>query len=695
MKLSFVHKSMINLLTAALAAVSLLASCVEMDDTQDAAVGYLAFPELSVDATVEDPMATKAGPVAIPAGVKVPAVSELTIVVTDSKGATHDFTSGSKLPLPVGTYTISASYGSNTFGTPYFLGTASGTIQAVTEETPSISVTMQNALVKVSVGAELAKHFTPSGKVSLTSGQADYGAWTYVPAGSKLEATLAGTNSAGVQASKSYTIVDPVIARTAYDFTADLTENMPAVTLSGDISKIGAFGKRLFFSDATTVQNINAANAAMLKYEVSSSSDFSGSVMVSPVSAAGISYADVSTMADTYYVRAVIGSVKSSSVTVNNAFKSSVVSTAHYNTNNELAGTNAVLDYALTGLLKELHEDGKLVISTTTLKRGGTAVRTVSNYSAETKMTDPTPPGSTPWPYLPQSTDGSAYTLEVSHTFNNSASTDSVVGIVVNEPTFTVSLGLSYTSYDKYAGTNQIGKDVAYANAMIGTLSETISDVSASWNISKDLIGNSHYSKSLKFYVGDIEKKSLSPSGTSCEPFNIDGLTVWQQYILKAILLFDNASAEASKEHHITGLPYHANPPSNSGNHPWTSVGNNDFGSSYVSLYYGAATQPKITTPAFNIPNDINVSIYSKISKPTHWLLSKGGDVVICQCDKDGNVLSTIKTISLSKGDAFETTTTPLQATMSSSYPYFFVRHNFIIESVKPYVHYFKIEYRN
>ncbi len=613
MKLSFVHKSMINLLTAALAAVSLLASCVEMDDTQDAAVGYLAFPELSVDATVEDPMATKAGPVAIPAGVKVPAVSELTIVVTDSKGATHDFTSGSKLPLPVGTYTISASYGSNTFGTPYFLGTASGTIQAVTEETPSISVTMQNALVKVSVGAELAKHFTPSGKVSLTSGQADYGAWTYVPAGSKLEATLAGTNSAGVQASKSYTIVDPVIARTAYDFTADLTENMPAVTLSGDISKIGAFGKRLFFSDATTVQNINAANAAMLKYEVSSSSDFSGSVMVSPVSAAGISYADVSTMADTYYVRAVIGSVKSSSVTVNNAFKSSVVSTAHYNTNNELAGTNAVLDYALTGLLKELHEDGKLVISTTTLKRGGTAVRTVSNYSAETKMTDPTPPGSTPWPYLPQSTDGSAYTLEVSHTFNNSASTASVVGIVVNEPlSFNVYIGnTSYTSYDKYKSSG-----AAAANNCNG---ETIYDASASCTISSALMGNNNYSKTLKFYVGETEwYSSNSWNGDANFKQNLSGIKTYAAHNIKASVIFDGKLVTSgTRGHHVTGLPHVANPPTTASG--WTALGlDNNCKCSWNSDHAVVSTDasssnPGIKSPTFHVPENINITVNSRV----------------------------------------------------------------------------------
>ena len=127
--------------TAATLALSAFAfvSCLEIDDQQSGALGYLEAPELDVDVTVEDLTQTKA----LDFEVVAPELSAVRFVVKDKDGNVKYDGQGlwtEPLVLPVGAYTVEATSGVNGFGAPYFTGSASGSISPLENEAPSLAI---------------------------------------------------------------------------------------------------------------------------------------------------------------------------------------------------------------------------------------------------------------------------------------------------------------------------------------------------------------------------------------------------------------------------------------------------------------------------------------------------------------------------------------------------------------------------
>ncbi len=605
------------MLTAALAAAGLLASCVQMDEKQDAAVGYLAFPELEVDVTVEGLMETRA--VSLP---DVPLATDFDIVVTDVNGKTYDLEPGTELPLPVGSYTISASYGSNSFGTPYFLGSASGEISAVQVSRPELSVSLQNSLVMVSIGSDLAEHFFPNTDVTLTpsAGSVETVAldeWIYVPSGVTLTASIGGASSTGSETSFSYSFprgvsnpaeVVPTAAKTAYNLVCGKGSSWPVITVSSD--KVGVYGKRLYIdSNAASVQNVSAENLGCLEYEVSTSGDFSSKMALQ--SADGCFYVDGTDLNATYYVRAVIGNLESSPIAVTDGFKAATVNTAHFNDDSgSLAGTNARINYGFTGYVKTLVDDGRITVTSADVKRGNIVVRSIPKKEDLMEVENN-------WPYLPQSADGSAYTLDVTLSLDGASTSRgaSKSGVDVDPPTFTVSLTGSYCSYDKYTSEG--------ATAANNCAAEKIYKAKASWGISSDIMEGSNYS-----FISKTLTFTIDGSPSSAQNININAKTSytqeeitgveWGAKALKARVTFDGASMESSaKTHHITGLPY-SSFITNEGEHHWTidqdnsgtfkwgTSGNPEF--TMVTSKTGGSYL-KVGSPEFVIPSSVNITV--------------------------------------------------------------------------------------
>lgn len=620
-----------------LATMLLDASCTQQDE-YTSAVGYLYAPTLDMNLTVEDLQETRADgeTVTLP---NVPTdASGVTFVVKDKDGTKkyNDVGLWTKpLVLPVGSYTITATYGTNTFGAPHFVGSASGTIEALKQVKPSpIQMTLGNALVRVQLDTELKKHFTPK-TLSFSQGteKASYeykeDQWYYIPSSNdeKISLSLSGTNEAEVDATFNYDITTPA-AKTAYAITCNQnTSNWPTITLEGQ--QDGAWAGRLYVNPAT-VENVSDANKTTIYYEVSTSeADWTNAIRSEHVEGDHHVVNELTNGAS-YYVRARIGNIFSNIVgpfTVKERLTTnSEVNIAHTYSDNVLTGSSATLDLGFDALpddnfLKKIYKDGILKVSTS-LTKDGKEVRTSSTPSGTM--------GHSGWPYIPQGN----YVLTINHslkpnTKESTTATSTLSGFNSPAPTlFTTKFGASYTSYDKGVGNDDYGisKDVNFANNNCN--SETIYGVSVS-GVSADLMNNTNYTGSsvtIGLYYND--------SGTASKTYNklevgeINGLTDWGKYTLKAAITFDGETKEATnKTHHITGLPYTAAPPTNSGTHPWTS--NNDavgaeieFNADNVKMTT-SSTPPYIVSPTFYIPADIDVSMSSSAQvNALYWFFS-------------------------------------------------------------------------
>jgi len=138
--------------------LAVLFSCAEIEDPQSEAVGYLAAPALEVDITVQDIAQTKtSAPI-----VDGPSESDIRFVVKDKDGNVKYDGVGlwtEAIVLPVGAYTVDASYGSNGFGAAYFTGTAAGTIEPLDNEIPALKVSLANSLICIELDSDFAQHF--------------------------------------------------------------------------------------------------------------------------------------------------------------------------------------------------------------------------------------------------------------------------------------------------------------------------------------------------------------------------------------------------------------------------------------------------------------------------------------------------------------------------------------------------------
>lgn len=304
----FNFNNIFRIAAAATASVALLVSCAGLEQDQNDAVGYLAAPALDVDLTVDDLLLTKA----LDFDVEEPALSDVHFIVKDKNGTVRYDEDGlwdEPIVLPVGSYTVEASYGTNGFDEPYFTGLTTGTIEQLDKEIPKLSLALSNSLVRVTVDPSLEGHFTPGSEVSFNGGahEAGYSEWTYVPSGSDLTLTLSGTSQAGVPAEFTHALPAPS-AKVAYDVVCGKSEtNWPSISWTSTPLADGAFEEGLYFK-AAIPSNMSDANAAAMKYQIKGG-DYADWTDVTVSDVAGYKYLSYLESGVSYAIRACVGNI--------------------------------------------------------------------------------------------------------------------------------------------------------------------------------------------------------------------------------------------------------------------------------------------------------------------------------------------------------------------------------------------------
>ena len=217
------------------------------------------------------------------------------------------------------------------------------------------------------------------------------------------------------------------------------------------------------------------------------------------------------------------------------------------------------------------------------------------------------------WPYVPQ---GSTLVAYIHLQTGETVELTSAVLEEIPQPEFTATVSGS-TSYSVYKSS---GADEAN-----GTDGSSIFDINATATISQEILSNQNYSSILKVtYTTDSGQDSGELSYGEATQFNS---LAWQKHALTATVSFDGVGKTSSSlDCHVTGLPYRAEPPRNTGNNPWRIIQNGvinyiEFNDTYV-LLKSDGTHPIIGSSPFYIPEteNINFKLQSKYKKNSHLL---------------------------------------------------------------------------
>ncbi len=190
---------------------------------------------------------------------------------------------------------------------------------------------------------------------------------------------------------------------------------------------------------------------------------------------------------------------------------------------------------------------------------------------------------------------------------------------------FEVNISGFPTSYSYYVANEGIegisAKDVAKANSIsndwIG--SGSASYVMTSTGIPSKLLTFESFTLSVdgKEYVSSEAGSSRKEAGTPIVVEATPGHT-WGQKDITATVTYKDVegneyTATKTITRHITGLPYVAAPPKDKGNNKWESnyallLNNVTFGADAVTLS-ATSRAPEITSPAFHIPEELDVTV--------------------------------------------------------------------------------------
>lgn len=281
--------------------------------------------------------------------------------------------------------------------------------------------------------------------------------------------------------------------------------------------------------------------------------------------------------------------------------------------------------------------------------------------------------------YLPKGND---YSIEATYT-----GTDGVAHVINNAnpivseaPTFTVTT-TGYTSYDCYKGTNSQTKSTSNAN---NCDPNTIYAVSVTVGITTELLSNFSHSQSYKVGSGNDTSFNFPSNSNTYNRGNITNLS-WGPQHLNAKVTFDGVEVSATERPlHVTGLPYNATPPSNSGSNPWSAMeGRITWNSDNVELLYTAATYPRIKSPTFHIPNTINVTAATKVT--TNNIVKYN---ILISLNSDSNKVYQGK---INKNNPYEST---MNTDMTSSKNIWRIQYCYALNA-HANVYYFRINYRD
>lgn len=674
------HYSIIKSAILSLAASAFLA-CVEVEDPHSDAVGYLAFPSLDVDVTVHDLAQTKA----IDFEIAAPEPSEMHFVVKDKDGNVKYDADGlwtEPLALPVGAYTVEAYSGENDFGAPYFKGVASGSVSALDREVPALSVALANALVNVNVSDALAEHFSKDDKISLNGGayEAAYGQWFYVPSGADLSLELRGTNSAGKPVTLSHALTSPS-PKAAYRITCGTeTTDWPSVSMTLNDNDIWA--SRIYITEPASFSgNISAENQAAVVYEAIPAASSDWTTSATAVSENGVIVIKGLVPGTEYQVRARVGALVSPVVKVTPQVDGLSVTAAHTSTDGELDGTDVTPSFSKSAAVRNGIESWRLDIC----NADGAVLRSETSLGASDGSAITSPAG---WPYLPVG-NNEEYVVKAYATLDGQTFSFADLALAVPAaPDLSLTLS-AYTSYDKYAATNGIVKDLNGDAGANKCDASTLYNAGGKWNVAVNIMSNENYTKTLVIDFDGDKSRTYSVTSFAANEFyeNISGCS-WTSHQLSVSFTFDNRTITKTQTHHITGLPHKAAPPTTSNG--WSAAaGNISWEGTRVNMYYSSGKYPKIKSPLFYLPSSINVLVQPDIrrndfnvGKPNLQISmtdTNTSDLYYSGLDANESYTSDIDTVMESSGD---------------TKGYFTVEYEYMASGIRTYVYKFDVLYR-
>lgn len=597
-----------------------MTSCVETMKDGDMSTGFLGIPVLEADIQVEEFGATKATPAPALPTLSVPDHSKLHFKVTGSDSKVvwdKDGRWSDPLKMPVGSYTIEVTYGPNTYGNPWYTGTCTGNISAVTEAVPAIGLRLCNSLLAVVLADDFTQHFTPSeeneGKcvtISSTSGNitTTLGKYVFVPAEETLTIQVAGTNSTGESKILSRTLKNPLSAATATYVTCSLTAtDAPTITMS-EIPAADAWGNTAYVPLATTA-NISPENVAQMQYFASANNwtDSVEGTIVEIDRKKLVKFTGLKPGA-TYKVRAQLGALKSNEVSMTMSTSALSIKTAAdhtYTDSGELDGTDFTASFSVAekfgvtaSSLQLCKTDGTVLTVLRTVALNGTSADWISDGS--------TLKGPRDWPYLPKGN----YILKGTASQNGVEVHLEEKSITVDDaPTFTVNTPSAHTSYNTY-----LASGAAAANNEVGSTIYGIANNGV--KISNDILTNDNYKSLIGGYTYFIDKEKVDEGNNANQS--------WGAHDIVAKYTFDKVTAESDPlTCNVTGLPYKSQTPTQTN---WT--GNAEKWESSQVILSNQTIQIKFYTPEnCNISIAYNLRIDRNTLGNTFYIYSNTSEV--------------------------------------------------------------------
>lgn len=186
------------------------------------------------------------------------------------------------------------------------------------------------------------------------------------------------------------------------------------------------------------------------------------------------------------------------------------------------------------------------------------------------------------------------------------------------------------TSYSYAKGIDGVAQSIAAANSKSN---DWMDEGKAVCTITKSGIPSTLLSvKSVSMLVnGEEYSKDYTDDGNNTFTLHKTAHTKWEQKNVSVKVVYstpDGLEFEGTSNtltRHITGLPYAANPPKNSGDNAWSkSSWNVKLESSYVQL--GAVTgtgEPSIKSPTFNMPAAVDITIKSDVKAEKYTFITE------------------------------------------------------------------------
>lgn len=188
------------------------------------------------------------------------------------------------------------------------------------------------------------------------------------------------------------------------------------------------------------------------------------------------------------------------------------------------------------------------------------------------------------------------------------------------------------TSYSYAKGIDGVAQSIATANSKSN---DWMDEGKAVCTITKSGIPSTLLSvKSVSMLVnGEEYSKDYTDDGNNTFTLHKTAHTKWEQKNVSVKVVYstpDGLEFEGTSNtltRHITGLPYAANPPKNSGDNAWSRNGNRaqstiKWDSDNVKLS-GISQSPSINSPSFNIPANVDITIKSDVKAEKYTFIKE------------------------------------------------------------------------